>query len=99
MRDHRMGTGILIPRTGFVCFAIEGIYQTHYALDDDVKACSTNEVAYRFCNNSCQRVIALGDDKPASIVVTLARVHGSGDWYEFRIQSTTAEALYTIATD
>lgn len=95
LRDHRMGTDILMPGTGFMCLALEAMYQTHCALSDDVKASSANELAYRFRNISYQRAMALGDDKPATIVVTLARVHGSGDWHEFRIESTTAKTVYT----
>lgn len=95
LRDHRMGTDILMPGTGFVCLALEAIYQTYCALNDDAKASSANELAYRFRNISYQRAMALGDDKPTTIVVTLARVHGSDDWHEFRIQSTTAETVYT----
>lgn len=95
LRDHKMGTDILMPGTGFVCLALEAMYQTHCALNDDVQADSANELAYRFRNISYQRAMTLRDDKPVTIVVTLARVHGSGDWHEFRIQSTTEETEYT----
>ena len=95
LRDHRMGTDILMPGTGFVCLALEAMYQTHCALNDDAKASSANELAYRFRNISYQRAMALGDDRPITIAVTLAEVHGSGDWHEFRIQSTAAETVYT----
>lgn len=95
LRDHQMGTDILMPGTGFICLALEAMYQTHCALNDEVKASSANKLAYRFRNISFQRAMALGDDKPTTIVVTLARVHGIGDWHEFRIQSTTAETVYT----
>lgn len=95
LRDHRMGTDILMPGTGFVCLALEAMYQTHYALDDDAKASSANELAYRFRNISYQRAMVVGDDKPTTIVVTLAVVHGNSDWHEFRIQSTIAETVYT----
>ena len=95
LRDHRMGTDILMPGTGFVCLALEAMYQTHCALNDDAKASSANELAYRFRNITYQRAMVLRDDKPTTIVVNLAGVHGIGDWHEFRIQSTTGETVYT----
>ena len=95
LRDHRMGTDILMPGTGFVCLALEAIYQTHCVLNDDARACSANEFAYRFRNITFQRAMALANDKPTTIVVTLTGVHGGGDWHEFRIQSTAAETVYT----
>ena len=92
LRDHKIGTDILMPGTGFICLALEAMYQTHRALND--KASSANELAYRFRNITFQRAMALGDDKPTTIVTSLVRVHGSDDWHEFRIQSTIAEIVY-----
>lgn len=94
LRDHRIGTDLLMPGTGFLCLALEAMYQTHCSLNNDVRPRSANELAYRFRNISYERAMTLSDDKPTTIVTTLAAVHGSGDWHEFRIQSTVAETVY-----
>lgn len=90
LRDHVIGSDVLMPAAGYVAMALEAMYQKHYALLFAETLGSANDLAYRFRNVRFDRALVLKDRHPVPVILSLAPVPGSADWHEFRV-STEAE--------
>ncbi|KAH9844894.1 Polyketide synthase [Teratosphaeria destructans] len=86
LRDHRMGTDVLIPGAGLATMALEAMYQKHSALHPDEEI-EPNDLCYRFRNVKFERAVVVEENKPTTILLTLSAVPGSKDWHEWRIQT------------
>lgn len=90
LRDHKMGSDILIPGAGLVTMALEAMFQKHTALNPDA-ASSPNELSYRFKNLRFDKALMVEEDKRITVILTLSPVSGSSTWHEFRIKSMDAD--------
>ncbi|KAI9714685.1 MAG: Type I Iterative PKS [Chrysothrix sp. TS-e1954] len=86
--DHQIGTDVLMPATGFICMAIEAIYQWFCAMNPPPKATHQTECAYRLRNVQFRRAMVLQDSRSTSITVTLGVASGNPGWHDFKIQSS-----------
>ncbi|KAI1081716.1 hypothetical protein F5B20DRAFT_579046 [Whalleya microplaca] len=89
LKDHKMGSDMLMPGAGFITFALEAIYQKTRALDPEGTITAANDLCYRFRNVRIMKALVLEEGKENDVSVTLAQVPGSEDWHEFRILSNT----------
>lgn len=86
LRDHKMGTDILIPGAGLATMALEAMYQKYSATRPD-EALEPNDLCYRFRNVKFERAVVVEENGPTTILLTLSKVPGSKDWHEWRIQT------------
>lgn len=90
LRDHKMGSDVLVPGAGFVTMALEAMFQKHVANNPGVAA-SPNELCYRFRNVRFDRALVVEEDKKIMTRVSLTSVSGTKDWHEFRISTVNSE--------
>ncbi|CAO2655083.1 Nn.00g118160.m01.CDS01 [Neocucurbitaria sp. VM-36] len=91
LRDHQMGSDVLMPGAGFITFALEAMYQKTRALDFDDKSIITaaNDLCYHFRDVRIRKALVLQDEKEADVMVSLSQSPGNPSWHEFRITSNT----------
>ncbi|KAI9688389.1 MAG: Type I Iterative PKS [Bathelium mastoideum] len=93
LKDHKMGTDILMPGSGFITMALEALYQRKEAIDADDSVASANELCYRFRNIRFDKALVLEEGKETAIMTSLTQQYGSKDWHEFRISSLSNDIL------
>jgi acyl transferase domain-containing protein/NADPH:quinone reductase-like Zn-dependent oxidoreductase len=91
LRDHQMGSDVLMPGAGFITIALEAMYQRTCALIVDEKSMipAANDLCYRFRNVRIRKALVLEDGREADVMVSLNEATNNTDWYEFRITSNT----------
>ncbi|KAK3903543.1 putative polyketide synthase protein [Staphylotrichum tortipilum] len=96
LRDHKMGSDVLMPGSGFIAMALEAVFQKSQALDGGRAGTNSaalhprpDDFSYRFRNVRFEKALVLDEGKDASIVVSLTQQPGSKDWHEFRVSSST----------
>lgn len=94
LRDHVVGSDILMPGAGYVTLALEAMYQKYSALNPENQISSPNELSYRLRNVRFERAMVLEEDKPKTITLTLTKMSSSKDWHEFRVQTVAEEFVY-----
>jgi acyl transferase domain-containing protein len=87
LKDHKMGANVLLPGSGFICMAVEAMWQKKNATDPDETVTSPNQLAYRLRNIRFDKALVLEDGKDAGVLLWLTEQPGSKDWHEFRISS------------
>ncbi|KAI1174465.1 hypothetical protein F4777DRAFT_579896 [Nemania sp. FL0916] len=87
IRDHAMGADVLMPAAGFICMALEGMFQKHCSLYPEQVVDSPNQLAYRFRDIQLKRALVIEDRSPISVLLSLTAVPGSSHWHEFHIST------------
>lgn len=93
LKEHKMGADILMPGSGYICMALEALYQRKQATDPDENVRSPNDLCYRFRNVRFQKALVIEEGKEQQIVLSLVQQHGSNDWHEFKISSSADEVF------
>ncbi|RYP24614.1 hypothetical protein DL765_000440 [Monosporascus sp. GIB2] len=93
LRDHAMGSDVLVPAAGYITMALEAMYQKYCSLNPEQAVDSPNGLAYRFRDVRFERALVVEDGKPIPILLSLAPVPGSADWHEFRVSSEVDGAV------
>ncbi|KAA8565524.1 hypothetical protein EYC84_009381 [Monilinia fructicola] len=94
LKDHKVGSDILMPGSGYIAMAVEALYQkTRSNGPREAIISSPNDLSYRFKNIRFGKALVLEDDKEPAMLLTLTQRHGSKDWQEFCISSITGEHL------
>ncbi|KAM4059510.1 KR domain-containing protein [Hirsutella rhossiliensis] len=87
LKDHKMGTDVLMPGSGFITMAVEALYQkSRSTAPDNVVITRPNDLCYRLRDVRFEKALVLEEGKNAVIVLSLAQQKG---WHEFRIASST----------
>ncbi|EFQ95051.1 hypothetical protein PTT_07049 [Pyrenophora teres f. teres 0-1] len=96
LRDHLLGSDVLLPGAAFAAMALEAMYQKHCALypDETEHVAGANDLAYRFRNVKFERAVVVEDTKPTTVLLTLTAAPGSKDWHEFRVRTTADDVVY-----
>ena len=94
LRDHAMGSDVLMPAAGYVTMALEAMYQKHCSLKPAQVVGSPNELAYRFRNVRFERALVVEENKPLPVVLSLTTVSGSAEWHEFRVATEVDGVLH-----
>ncbi|KXX76491.1 Lovastatin diketide synthase LovF [Madurella mycetomatis] len=94
LRDHAMGSDVLMPAAGYVAMALEAMYQIHCSLNSELSATALPcELAYRFRNVRFDRALVLEEGKLIPVVLSLSPVPGGAGWYEFRVMTALDDAI------
>ncbi|KAJ8131370.1 hypothetical protein O1611_g2254 [Lasiodiplodia mahajangana] len=93
LRDHAMGPQVLMPAAGYVVMALEAMYQKHCSNAKQAVQ-SAGDLAYRFRNVRFQRALVVEDNRPISVLLSLAPVPGSTSWNEFRISTEVDGSVF-----
>ncbi|KAK3313628.1 hypothetical protein B0H66DRAFT_503226, partial [Apodospora peruviana] len=98
LKDHKMGTDVLVPGMAFAAMALEAMYQKHVSLhpEETKDVAGPGDLAYRFRNVKFDRAVVVEEGKPTHMLLTLASVPGSKDWHEFRVRTTGSEASQDV---
>ncbi|CAJ2514330.1 Uu.00g024490.m01.CDS01 [Anthostomella pinea] len=93
LKDHQMGSDVLVPGMAFAAMALEAMYQKHCSLHpEEAKGIeSPSDLAYRFRNVKFDRAVVVEEGKPTTLLLTLANVPGGDEWHEFRVRTTAGE--------
>lgn len=88
LRDHKVGSDIVMPAAGFVAMAVEAMFQAHASLKGDESVNSVGELGYRLRNIRFDKALVVEEDVPAEYMLTLSPLAGTKDsWFEFKISS------------
>ncbi|PSR80443.1 hypothetical protein BD289DRAFT_484972 [Coniella lustricola] len=93
LRDHAMGSDVLMPAAGFISMALEGMFQKHSSLNPDHAIDSPNQLAYRFRNIRFNRALVVDENKPIPVLLSLSVIPGSKDWHEFHVSTEVDGAI------
>lgn len=93
LKDHKMGANVLLPGSGFICMAIEAMWQKKNATDPNETVTSPGDLAYRLRNIKFDKALVLEDGKDAEVMLWLTQQPGSKEWHEFRISSVNDGAF------
>ncbi|KAE8151513.1 hypothetical protein BDV25DRAFT_138748 [Aspergillus avenaceus] len=91
LRDHRIGTDIIFPASGYIAMGIEAIYQTS-CMQLSAPFPSQNDLAYQLRNVQFEMALVLEEDVECVLTLTMNPFSGTkGNWYEFTIFSSRGD--------
>ncbi|THC90671.1 hypothetical protein EYZ11_009864 [Aspergillus tanneri] len=92
LRDHRIGTDVIFPASGYIAMAIEAMYQTSCMRNPGTSFPSPNELGYQLRNIRFDAALVLEEDVESVIFLTMNPSPGKIDsWFEFSVSSTKEE--------
>ncbi|KAI1131759.1 hypothetical protein F5Y10DRAFT_285688 [Nemania abortiva] len=99
LRDHKMGSNVLMPGAGLATMAIEAMFQHFNTVHPDKAVCSPNELAYRLRDVRFDRGLVVEETKAVNIVLSLTEIQGgrNGDWHRFHISTCHGESAHMIS--
>ena len=88
LKDHKMGTEILFPASGYIAMAIEALYQCVQSTKPVEGVSFAGQFRYRLRNVKFAKALVLEDGNEAKIMLTLSAHPGTKDsWYDFKVFS------------
>ncbi|RFU78094.1 polyketide synthase [Trichoderma arundinaceum] len=95
LRDHKMGTDILMPASGYISMAVEALYQTSQALQPVEGVERASQLCYRLRNVTFDKALVLEDNVDTKVMFTLTPHPGTGNpWYDFKVASSRGDDLW-----
>ncbi|MCJ1384548.1 hypothetical protein MMC17_007665 [Xylographa soralifera] len=89
LKDHKMGTDIIFPASGYISMAMEALYQTTTVQGISIDAPSADSLQYRLRNIKFDKALVLEEGTESKIMLSLHPLAGSKNtWYEFRVSSS-----------
>lgn len=96
LRDHRMGSDILFPASGYIAMAIEALYQTSQVVNPVEGITSADQLRYKLRNVKFDKALVLEDSIDAKLTLSLTPHPGTKNtWYDFKISSSIDEGWIT----
>ena len=96
LRDHKMGSEILMPAFGYIAMAIEALYQTSQMVTPDEGVTSASQLRYRLRNIKFDKALVLEENVDAKLMFSLTPHPGTKNpWYNFRVSSSRDESWMT----
>ncbi|MCJ1439395.1 hypothetical protein MMC27_008789 [Xylographa pallens] len=93
LRDHKMGSDILFPASGYIALAMEALYQSSQSTNPIEGVTLVDQLCYRLRNIKFDKALVLEENVEAKIMLTLSAHPGTKDtWYDFKVFSTRDEA-------
>ena len=88
LKDHKMGSDILMPAAGFISMAIEALYQQQQSTNPVANITAANQFAYRLRDVKFNKALVLEEDVEAQIILALTPHLGTkNSWYNFEVSS------------
>ena len=90
LKDHKMGTDIIFPASGYIAMAMEALYQTNTAQALQTgNGSSAGSLQYRLRNVRFEKALVLEEETGSKIVLSLNPLAGTKNtWYEFQVSSS-----------
>ncbi|RDL42230.1 Acyl transferase hydrolase [Venustampulla echinocandica] len=91
LKDHKMGSDILFPASGYISMAIEGLHQCRQMTSQDEVdgPLAADQRRYRLRNIKFDKALVLEENEDAKIFLTLSAHPGTKDsWYDFKVSSS-----------
>ncbi|RDW79928.1 hypothetical protein BP6252_04566 [Coleophoma cylindrospora] len=93
LQDHKMGSDILMPASGFISMAVEAIYQLSQSINPNEEITSANQLCYRLRNVKFDKALVLEHGAESFIKLTMSPHPGSKKlWYDFTVTSSKDDA-------
>ncbi|RAL12642.1 polyketide synthase fmaB [Aspergillus homomorphus CBS 101889] len=88
LKDHRIGSNIVFPGSGYLAMAIEGIFQVQ-SMNGLSSAETASALCYHLRNVRFEMALTLEDGIEPDVYLSLNPLPGSKDvWYEFSVSSS-----------
>lgn len=92
IKDHKMGSDVLFPASGYIAMAIEALYQHSQSTNAIEGVTSVDKLRYRLRNINFDKALVLDENNEAKIMLTLVAHPGTkGSWYHFKVSSSRDE--------
>ncbi|ERF75982.1 hypothetical protein EPUS_01348 [Endocarpon pusillum Z07020] len=99
LKDHRMGTDIIFPASGYISMAMEALYQTSTAQGIHVDKPSAAFLQYRLRSVKFEKALVLEEGTESKVVLSLNPLAGTKNtWYEFQVSSSNDGISMTHCT-
>ncbi|KAE8157724.1 hypothetical protein BDV40DRAFT_304892 [Aspergillus tamarii] len=99
LRDHRIGTDVVFPASGYIAMAVEAMYQTSCMRKRSRPFPLPNELGYQLRNIRFNAALVLEEDVESEIYLTMNPSQGGNEtWSEFLISSHRDGAITQHAT-
>ncbi|PYI31660.1 polyketide synthase [Aspergillus indologenus CBS 114.80] len=90
LKDHRIGSNVVFPGSGYLAMAIEGIYQLQ-SMNGLSSAETASDLCYHLRNVRFEMALTLEEGIEPDVYLSLNPLPGSKDvWYEFSVSSSHA---------
>ncbi|KAE8406449.1 hypothetical protein BDV37DRAFT_280732 [Aspergillus pseudonomiae] len=88
LKDHRIGTDVVFPASGYIAMAVEAMYQTGCMRKPNDPFPLSNELSYQLRNVRFNAALVLEEEVESEIYLTMSPFPGSNEnWFEFLISS------------
>ncbi|KAB8201907.1 hypothetical protein BDV34DRAFT_228866 [Aspergillus parasiticus] len=99
LRDHRIGTDVVFPASGYIAMAVEAMYQTSCMRKPTHPFPLPNQLGYQLRNIRFNAALVLEEDVDSEIYLTMNPFPGGNEnWSEFSISSHRDGAITHHAT-
>lgn len=99
LKDHKMGTDIIFPASGYISMAMEALYQTSLAQGMQMDSPSAGALQYRLRNTRFDKALVLDEGVEAKVLLSLNPLAGTKKtWYEFQVSSSNDGTSVTHCT-
>lgn len=94
IKDHKMGSDVLFPASGYIAMAIEALYQCRQNTNPIEEVTSADKLRYRLRNINFDKALVLEESNEAKIMLTLAAHPGTSDsWHNFKVSSSRDDII------
>jgi acyl transferase domain-containing protein len=89
LKDHKMGSDIIFPASGYIAMAIEALYQCRQMTNPVEGVTAADQLRYRLRNVKFDKALVLEENLEAKVFLTLSPHLGTkNSWYDFKISSS-----------
>ncbi|KAB8234043.1 polyketide synthase module [Aspergillus alliaceus] len=88
LRDHKIGSDVVFPASGYIAMAVEAIYQISCMQQPDIAATSSHELGYRLRNIRFDMALVLNDEVDSVVYLMMNPSGANRTWYEFTVSSS-----------
>jgi len=99
LEDHKMGTDVIFPASGYISMAIEALFQANTAHITLIDRPSVHSFQYRLRDVKFDKALVLEKGKESRISLSLNPLVGTKDtWFQFKVSSSNEDASMTHCT-
>ena len=90
LKDHKMGTDIIFPASGYLAMAMEAFFQCRQMTNPIEGCASVDQVGYRFRNVRYDKALVLNEATEEKVYLHLNKHPGTtkDSWYDFSVSSS-----------
>ncbi|KAK6220534.1 hypothetical protein LQW54_001979 [Pestalotiopsis sp. IQ-011] len=97
LMDHRIGDQVVFPASGYICMAVEAMYQANFM--GIWKGTKPEECVFRLRDAKFSRALVMNASESTTVSLSLAPIGDSDDsWYKFRVSSMKSDTWHQNAS-